>query len=199
MSAGKIALGIVIGASLIFAIAVGVGWYFIFGPGDIPLIPFLSAVDSDASSSEDPATIANETSLDEDLIDSQNMQYAPRTIHESMCFVLGRTIPFLDHEPHITNLHMTMWGVDGTTAVALDAAYQQSYALAGYTIYQDRYAAGVGWESYQTVYQNGNCGRHVIIADGPAVLANYGHEVIVGTGHGTAMDYVSYANFVSRY
>lgn len=201
MSAGKVALGVVIGALLIIGIIAGVGWYYVMGPGDLPLIPFLSSVGpDDAEDALDPVTVIEDSDvLDEYSVQVEHFHYAPRTIHDALCFLYGKTIPFLAHEPHLDNLHVQAWGLDGTTADVLDREYANSFAADGYTLYSSGSTTGIGWQAYEAIYINGNNARSTITADGPSIRANYGRDVVICTGYGLTTEYVSYVAFLSGY
>ncbi len=146
----------------------------------------------------DPENILDSPSTDE-AVDIQHLSFPKRTIHEALCFFFDKYPPFLEHEPHIENLHMDMWGITGLTATEVVTDYTATYQDQGYEIYDQGMDSGTGWESQSVIYVNGNNARAIIVADGPSVEANYGYETIISTSYGLLTDYVSYVNFLSRY
>jgi len=150
------------------------------------------------SADVDPEQILDSPSTDEP-VEIQHFSFPKRTIHEALCFFFDKYPPFLEHEPHIDNLNMDMWGINGMTATAVVAEYTNTYQEQGYEIYDQSTDSGTGWESQSVIYVNGNNARAIIVADGPAVEANYGYETIISTSYGLLTDYVSYVNFLSRY
>jgi len=186
---------------LIFGAILGLGWYFFLGPGadeGIPFIPFLQMQESDEV---DPNTV-----LQNDLGCSScedntavDLQFPKRTIHDALCFLWDKDIPFLEHEPHMDNLHMKAWGINGITANGMRTEYNVVYYDEGFTTYAETTDSGVGWTAYSVAWSKDNDVRSAIFADGPSVEANYGYETVIVTGYGLVSDYVAYNNFLSRY
>lgn len=148
-------------------------------------------------------------SNDEETINPENtnipgtvteLGYSNREIHQVICFLTGKNLPFTQHEVFIEGLHMNMWGVDDTTAIAILTAYEEENSDDDFTSYDTVMQRGVGWTAYTELWYNDIAmGRAITVGDGSAVHGAYDHDVVLLVSNGVMTDYYDYATFLESY
>ena len=126
--------------------------------------------------------------------------FSDREIHQAICFLLEKDLPFTQHQVYVEGLHMKMWGIDGTTAVAVLNEYEIKNANDGYTSYRTGVKRGIGWTTYTELWYNeiGNA-RAITVGDGSSVCSAYGYDVVLLTSYGHLTDYYDYITFLNSY
>lgn len=158
----------------------------------------LQSVLDSGDSDPDPNKILFETEKGNVTVVT-DLYFPDMTIHQALCALYNKTIPFTAHQPYMHSLHMKSWGVNGQTGVEIRDAYRTKYRSLGYAIIYNNIYRGAGWVAYQEMYGRGNDVAGLIVGDGPAIEMGYNVDAVVLTAYGTQLDWANYILFVSRY
>lgn len=132
-------------------------------------------------------------------IDAEDLGFSNREIHQVICNLLNKSLPYLEHEAYIESLHMTMYGVDGKTAHDVLLDYRSRNSADGFTVFHSGTQSGPGFFLYNEAWNKDADGRSLLVSDGASVQSIYGYETVVLTGFGPLTTYYDYYIFVNTH
>jgi hypothetical protein len=130
---------------------------------------------------------------------STQLTMSNHDIHNAICVLTGKELPYAEHLVFISGLHMKMLGVNNVSAHDALNLYNIENTNDGFYSIQTGSNSGLGWTSYTQLWQCGVNGRSVTTGDGSSVRALYSYDTVVLTSHGALTDYVDYVSFINSH